>query len=116
MTEYPSSVELGGVRTPPSVAARPHRMGGSDMRSPRGFLGSIILLLALPTAVLTQAYFGSGSGIVIHFALAEGCVLVSLSAFDFETPRWMAWTGCLSASTFAAIFLVQNRSALIGNA
>jgi hypothetical protein len=86
------------------------------MRSPRGFLGSTVLLLALPLAVLTQALFGSGSGIAIHFALAVGCVLVSLSAFDFETPRWMAWTGCVSANAFAAIFLVQNASALIGNA
>jgi hypothetical protein len=116
MTEYPPSVEPGGIETPPSVAARSHRSGGSGMRSPQGFLGSIVLLLALPLAVLTQALFGSGSGIAIHFALAVGCVLVSLSAFDFKTPRWMAWTGCVSANAFAAIFLVQNASALIGNA
>jgi hypothetical protein len=51
----------------------------------------------------------------MHFALALGCVLVSLSAFDFGTPRWVAWIGCLSAGAFAAIFLVQNASALIGN-
>ena len=61
------------------------------MRSPRGFLGSLVLLLALPIAVLTQVLFGSGSAVAIHVALAAGCVLVSLSAFDFDTPRWLAW-------------------------
>jgi hypothetical protein len=85
------------------------------MRSPRGLLGSLVLLLALPIAVLTQVLLGSGSGIVIHVALAVGCVLVSLSAFDFGTPRWLAWVGCVSAGAFAAIFLVQAASSLIGS-
>ena len=115
MKDYPPSVEPGGIGTPPSVVPRPQTSGGSSVRSPRGFLGSIVLLLALPVAVLTQALFGSGSGIAVHFALALGCVLVSFSAFDFETPRWIAWIGCVSASAFAAIFLVQNASALVGN-
>jgi hypothetical protein len=86
------------------------------MRSLRGFLGSLVLLLALPIAVMTQVLLGSGSGIAIHLALATGCVLVSLSAFDFGTPRWLAWIGCVSANVFAAIFLVQGASSLIGNA
>ena len=85
------------------------------MRSPRGLLGSIVLLLAFPIAVLTQVLVGSGSGLAMHFALAVGCVLVAFSAFDFGTPRWLAWIGCVSLSTFATIFLVQNASALIGN-
>jgi hypothetical protein len=85
------------------------------MRSPRGLLGAIVFLLALPIAVLTQVLFGSGSGLAIHFALAVGCLLVSFSAFDFETPRWIAWIGCVSMIAFAAIFVVQNASALIGN-
>jgi hypothetical protein len=42
-------------------------------------------------------------------------VLVSFSAFDFETPRWIAWVGCVSASAFAAIFLAQAASSLVGN-
>jgi hypothetical protein len=85
------------------------------MRSPRGLLGSLVLLLALPIAVLTQVLFGSGSAVAIHVALAAGCVLVSLSAFSFGTPRWLAWTGCVSAGAFAAIFLVQAASSLIGS-
>ena len=72
-------------------------------------------MLALPIAVLTQVLFGSGSGIAIHLALAVGCVLVSLSAFDFGTPRWLAWIGCVSAGAFAVIFLSQAASTLIGN-
>jgi hypothetical protein len=85
------------------------------MRSPRGVLGSLVLLLALPIAVLTQVLFGGGSAVAIHGALAAGCVLVSLSAFDFGTPRWLAWLGCVSAGAFAAIFLLQAVSTLIGN-
>jgi hypothetical protein len=115
MTEYPQSGETGRVGTMPGVAAQQETLRGSGMRSPRGLLGSIVLLLALPIAVLTQVLFGGGSGIAIHFALAVGCVLVAFAAFDFETPRWMAWIGGVSLSAFAAIFLVQNASALIGN-
>jgi hypothetical protein len=78
-------------------------------------LGSLVLLLALPIAVLTQVLVGSGSAVAIHVALAAGCVLVSLSAFDFDTPRWLAWIGCVSVGTSAVIFLLQAASTLIGN-
>ena len=79
------------------------------MRSPRGLLGAIVLLLTFPIAVLTQILLGSGSGVAMHVSLAVGCVLVSFSAFDFETPRWIAWIGCASAGAFAAIFLLGRR-------
>jgi hypothetical protein len=115
MTEYPRSVEPGGAGTSPNAAARLEPSEDSSARSRQGFLGAIVLLLALPIAVLTQVLFGSGSGIAIHLALAVGCVLVSFSVFDFETPRWIAWIGCVSMSAFAAIFLAQGASALIGN-
>ena len=59
--------------------------------------------------------FGGGSAVAIHLALAAGCLLVSLSAFDFGTSRWLAWLGCVSAGAFAAIFLLQAVSTLIGN-
>ena len=85
------------------------------MRSPRGFLGSIVLLLALPVAVLTQVLAGSGSSLAMHVALAVGCTLVALSAFDFETAGWIAWTGRLAAGAFAAIFLLQAASEVIRN-
>jgi hypothetical protein len=85
------------------------------MRSQRGLLGSLVLLLALPIAVLTQVLLGSGSAVAIHLALAVGCVLISFSAFEFGTPRWLAWIGCVSAGAFAVIFLLQAASTLIGN-
>jgi hypothetical protein len=85
------------------------------MRSPRGFLGSIVLLLALPVAVLAQVLLGSGSSLTMHVALAVGCALLSLAALDFETPRWIAWIGGVAAGAFAAIFLLQAASELIRN-
>jgi hypothetical protein len=115
MAEYSRGAESGGAGSSPTVAAQPKASKGSGMRSSRGFLGSLVLLLALPIAVLTQVLLGSGSGIAIHVALAVGCVLVSLSAFDFGTPRWLAWIGCVSAGAFAAIFLLQAASSLIGS-
>jgi hypothetical protein len=117
MTEHPQSVEPGGVGvgTTPSVAAQQGTLGGSDMRSPRGFLGSVVLLLALPVAVLTQVLVGSGSSVAMHVALTVGCSLVALAAFDFETPRWVAWIGCVAAGAFATIFLLQAASELIRN-
>jgi hypothetical protein len=85
------------------------------MRSPRGFLGSVVLLLALPIAVLIQLLLGSGSGVTIHVALAVGCALISLGVFNFETARWITWTGCVAAGGFAIIFLLQAASELIQN-
>jgi hypothetical protein len=85
------------------------------MRSPRGLLGSLLLLLALPIAVLTQVLLGSGSAVAIHLSLTVGCVLVALSAFDFGTPRWLAWIGCVSAGAFGVIFFLQAVSTLVGN-
>lgn len=115
MTEHPRSAEAGGVGTTPSVAARQETSGTSVMRSPRGFLGSIVLVLALPVAVLTQLLLGSGSSVAMHVALTVGCTLVAISAFDFETPRWVAWIGRVAAGAFAAIFLLQAASELMEN-
>src|SRR5918999_5998558 len=115
MTEYPRSVEAGGVGTMPSAATQQETLGGSGMRSPRGFLGSIVLVLALPVAVLTQLLLGSGSSLAMHLALTVGCTLVALSVFDFETARWIAWTGCVAAGAYAIIFLLQAASELIQN-
>lgn len=94
MTEHPRGVEPGGVGTTPNIAAQQETLGGYGMRSPRGFLGSVVLLLALPVAVLTQVLLGSGSAVTIHLALALGCALLSLAAFDFQTPRWVARASC----------------------
>jgi hypothetical protein len=51
----------------------------------------------------------------MHVALTVGCTLVAISAFDFETPRWVAWIGRVAAGAFAAIFLLQAASELMEN-
>jgi hypothetical protein len=106
---------VGGAGTSPNVAAQQETSGGSGMRSSRGFLGSIVLLSALPVAVLAQILLGSGSSLTMHVALTVGCTLVALSVFDFETPRWAAWIGRVAAGALAAIFLVQAASEMIRN-
>ena len=115
MAEYSRSAESGGAGTSPSVLTKRETSRDSGRRSPLGVLGSLVLLLALPIAVLTQVLVGSGSAIAIHVALAAGCVLVAFSVFDFGTPRWLAWVGCVSAGAFGAIFVSQAASSLIGD-
>ena len=115
MTDYSRSAGEEGAASRSSVAAQQETSGSSGMRSLRGFLASIVMLLALPVAVLAQVLFGSGSSLAMHLALTVGCALLALSAFDFETPRWLAWTGCVAAGAFAVIFLLQAASELLGN-
>ena len=99
----------------PGIAAQREESEGSGMRSPRGFLASVVLVLALPVAILIQALLGSGASLTMHVALTVGCILLSLSAFDFETPAWVAWVGRVASGVFAAIFLLQAASELIRN-
>ena len=99
----------------PGIAAQREESEGSGMRSPRGFLASVVLVLALPVAILIQALLASGASITMHVALTVGCVLLSLFAFDFETPAWVAWVGRVASGVFAAIFLLQAASELIRN-
>jgi hypothetical protein len=115
MTEYPRSGEPGGVGTMPGIAARQRVSGRSGMRSQRGFLGSVALVMALPVAILIQALLGSGASLTMHVALAVGCVLLSRSAFDFETPGWVSWVGRVASGAFAVIFLLQGASELVRN-
>ena len=115
MTEHPRSVEPAGLQTTSNVAGQRETLGSLSMRSPRGFLGSIVLVLALPIAVLAQVLLGSGSSLSMHVMLTVGCTLIALSAFDFGTPRWVAWVGRAAAGAFAAIFVLQGASELMRN-
>ena len=99
----------------PGIAAREKACRGSGPRSPRGLLGSVVLVLALPAAILIQVLLGSGASLTMHLALAAGCALLSLSAFDFGTPGWVALTGRVAAGAFSAIFLLQAASELLRN-
>jgi hypothetical protein len=83
------------------------------MKSLRGLLAAVLLLLALPLAVLFQVLFGGGSEAVVHLVGAIGFALLALSFFDFTLPRWIAWVGCVAATALAVIFAVQGVSSLI---
>jgi hypothetical protein len=83
------------------------------MKSLRGLLAAVLLLLALPLAVLFQVLFGGGSEVVVHLVGAIGFAFLALSFFDFTLPRWIAWVGCVAATALAVIFAAQGVGALI---
>jgi hypothetical protein len=85
------------------------------MRSTRGLLASIALLLAVPLAALYQMVIGIGVEAVIHGALALGCALMAFAVRDFKTPRWATWMGSVSTGVLAAVFFVQGVSEVIHN-
>jgi hypothetical protein len=85
------------------------------MRSPRGFLGSAALLLAVPVAAVHQVFFASGAEAVVHILLAVGVFLVSASAFEFRLPAWVQWTACLTTGALGALFLLQAVSEVLPN-
>ena len=85
------------------------------MRSTRGLLGAIFVLLAVPAAVLAQVLLGSGSAVAVHVVLAAGSLLVALAVFDFELPKWVAWIGCAGIGGLAVIFLLQGAADLTQN-
>jgi len=85
------------------------------MRSPRGFAGAVVFLLALPVTRLYEILAGDGAGVVIHAAFGLGAALMAVAAFDFKTPRWIAWAGCIATGALAAIFVLQGVSELISH-
>lgn len=86
-----------------------------NMRSPRGFFGALVLLFAIPIALLGQVVFGIEFEITFHFLLALSAGLIALAVFDFKLPKWITWLGSLSSGALAAIFLLQGVSLLIPN-
>jgi hypothetical protein len=86
------------------------------MKSPRGFLGAVGFLLALPLMLLWQALTGGGAQAVIHFALAAGAALMSVAVFDFvQVPRWIGWIGSVSIGALAGILFLQAISEVVNN-
>jgi hypothetical protein len=87
------------------------------MRSLQSFVAPVVLVLvlALPVAILIQALLGSGASLTMHVALTVGCVLLSPSAFDLGPSRWVGWIGRVAAGAFAGVFLLQATSELIRN-
>lgn len=85
------------------------------MKSFRGVLGACVLLLALPATIAYQILFGDDAGVVIHVCLAIGAALVSTAAFDFQSPRWLAWLGSVSTAGLAVIFGLQAAAPLVAS-
>jgi hypothetical protein len=100
---------MNAIRT--LVNRQPLKITGS-MRSPRGFFAALVLLFALPIAVLGQAVFGIEFEITFHFLLAISSGLIALAVFDFKLPAWITWLGSLSSGGVAAIFLLQGINGL----
>jgi hypothetical protein len=95
-----------------------HRsMRGASARfhSPRGALGALVLLLALPITIVYSMFFPVGAEAVIHFALAVGTFLIASSVFDFDTPSWLQWVACVAGSALGLIFLGQGLAELTQN-
>ncbi len=76
------------------------------MRSPRGFVAALVLLFALPIALLGQTVFGIDAEMILHFLLALTAGLVALAVFDFKLPRWITWLGSVSSGALAVVFLL----------
>jgi hypothetical protein len=87
----------------------------TTMRSPRGFWAAIAFLSALPVALLFQVVLGGDAEMVVHLICAVGFLLIACSAFDYRTPRWIRWVGCVSSSALAVIYLLQGLSPLVRN-
>jgi hypothetical protein len=87
----------------------------TSMRSPRGFFAALVLLFAIPIALLSQVVFGIEFEIPFHFLIAIGSGLIALAVFDFKLPRWITWLGSVSSGAIATIFLLQGVSRLIPN-
>jgi hypothetical protein len=85
------------------------------MRSPRGFAGSLTLLLGVPAAIAVAAAGGSAEA-TIHIALGASFVLLALATFDFRLPRPITWIACAAIGLLGAIFLLQAASDLVQSA
>ena len=83
------------------------------MKSRRGFLAALVILLALPITVLYQILFGNGADVVIHGVLAIGAFSLAAAVFDFgRVAKSITWLGCLAAAAEGIIFLLQGMSHL----
>lgn len=86
------------------------------MRSPRGVVAALILLLGVALAFITGIAFGAGAETVIHLALAATFLLLAFAVFDFRLPTWINLAAGATTGTLGAIFLLQGASDLMHSA
>jgi hypothetical protein len=81
------------------------------MQSWRGFLGSAVLLLGVPAALVLAILFGGrGASETIHAVLGLSFLLLAICTFDFRLPRWMVWPAFAGIGILGLIFLLQGIS------
>lgn len=97
---------------PDQVPRTPENQAKPRMRSARGFVASIVFLLAFPLAALCQIVLHDGASAVIHIALAVGSALMALAVFDFRTPKWATCIASISTGVLAVVFCLQGASDL----
>ena len=85
------------------------------MKSTKGVAAAVVLLLAIPLAIASQALSEEAAGTVIHLAVGAGSVLLAAAMFDFALPRWVTWLGAASAGAFGTIFLLQGVALVVSN-
>jgi hypothetical protein len=85
------------------------------MRSKRGLWASLVFFLAPLLAVATDAFPWGNPNAAAHLVWALGLALLAGALLGFDTPRWIARTGCLAAAGTGLLFLVQGISDLVSN-
>jgi|tagenome__1003787_1003787.scaffolds.fasta_scaffold19648840_1 hypothetical protein len=86
------------------------------MRSVLGVAASLLVLLAIPTAIVVGVVVGEGlAEAIIHFGVGTGFILLALAVFDFGLARWVTWLGAAAAGVFGGIFVLQGIADLVGD-
>jgi hypothetical protein len=86
------------------------------MTSIAGITAAVIMLLAIPLTIASQALGDSAAGVVIHLALGASCIALAIAVFDFELPRWVNRAGAAVSAALGTIFLLQAVSLLLNGA
>ena len=85
-------------------------MTQADMRSPRGFASSLILLFGVLLAAITALVIGNGADAIVHLTLGTSFLLIAFAVFDFKLPVWVALVACAATGVLAIVFLLQGAS------
>jgi hypothetical protein len=101
--------------TPLQAALRVPMAGASQLHSPGGALGALVLLLALPLTIAFELVFPGRAEVAIHLLLAIGTLIIGLSVFKFGVATWLTRSACGAACVLAAIFFAQGLAALTQN-
>ena len=84
------------------------------MRSTRGLIGAVTVLITYPVAVATTMLLGGDAAtLIVHLFMGAGFVVMASSVFDFGLPRWVNVIGAAALGAFGAIFVLQGVADLV---